>query len=215
MPRKRASRFPNLCCEVTLTRRVSLFVEDFGHEAFIKALMERVARQYGIGVEIKSYSVRGGHGKALTELRQYVRDLERSRVNLPDLLIVARDANCKGYLECKQEIVDKVTDKFKDLAICAIPDPHIQRWLLLDSAAFKAVLGRGCAAPDQKCDRDRYKELLLRSMRDTGISPPLGGMEYAEDIVNAMDLQRMEQTDDSLGRLLKELHDKFKEWSRT
>lgn len=173
-----------------MTRKVGLFVEDFGHEVFIKALVERFARQYGIRVEIKPYNVRGGHGRAIAELRQYVRDLERSWVNLPDLLIVARDANCKGYLECKQEI-DRVTDKFKDLAICAIPDPHIQRWLLLDSAAFKAVLGRGCAAPDQKCDRDRYKELLLRSMRDAGISPPLGGMEYAEDIVNVMDLQRM------------------------
>ncbi|MBI4331970.1 MAG: hypothetical protein HY673_11875 [Chloroflexi bacterium] len=195
-----------------MTRRVGLFVEDFGHEAFIKALVERIARQYGIGVEIKPYSVRGGHGRALAELKEYVRDLERGRVNLPDLLIVARDANCKGYLERKQEI-DRVTDKFKDLTICAIPDPHIQRWLLLDSAAFKAVLGKGCAAPDQKCNRDRYKELLLRSMRNAGISPPLGGMEYAEDIVNVMDLQRMERIDDSLGKLLKELHNKLKEWS--
>lgn len=194
-------------------RNISLFVEDSGHEAFLKALVQRLADQYEIAVKIRDYSVRGGHGKVFTELKQYRRDLRHSQEALPDLIIVATDANCKGFLERKKEI-DRAIADFSDWVICAIPDPHIERWLLLDSAAFKAVLGKGCATPDRKCDKDRYKRLLLEAIRSADIIPLFGGIEHAEDLVKAMDLQRMEQTDDSLGRLLKALHDKFKEWKR-
>jgi len=92
---------------------------------------------------------------AIKELKKYVRDLQRGRESLPDLLIVATDGNCKGFLERKRQI-EEVTKEFTRLVICAIPDPHIERWLLLDSAAFKKVLGKGCTAPIQKCERDLY-----------------------------------------------------------
>lgn len=98
--------------------------------------------------------------------------------------------------------------------IYAIPDPHIERWLLLDSAAFKKVLGKGCAAPGQKCERDLYKRLLIAAIRDAGREPLFDGVEYAEALVNAMDLDYLERTEESLGRLLKELRHKFQEWER-
>jgi hypothetical protein len=195
-------------------RRINFFVEDSGHEVFLNALVERLADQYGIKVGINHYSVTGGCGRMIKELGDYLRDLERGQNSLPDLLIVARDANCKGLFGCRQEIDNKVPPRFKDFTIYAIPDPHIERWVLLDSAAFKLVLGKGCAAPDQKCERDRYKHFLIEAIRNAGISPLLGGIEHVEDIVKAMDLHRMEMADESLGRLLKDLHDKFKQWSR-
>ena len=42
--------------------------------------------------------------------------------------------------------------------ILAPPDPHVERWLLLDGAAYKAVFGKGCDTPDLKCDRNHYKQ---------------------------------------------------------
>ena len=194
--------------------RIEFFAEDFGHEAFLRALIERLVCPYRIEVEVNSYSVRGGYGTALSELRQYLTDLQRGRRHLPDLIVVARDANCKGYPERKQEMEDNVPEKFKHLMVYAIPDPHIERWLLLDSSAFKTVLGRGCAAPDYKCERDRYKRLLVEAIRGAGISPLLGGMEHAEDIVHHMDLRRMEQMDVPFAKLLTDLNHRFKEWGR-
>lgn len=78
-----------------------------------------------------------------------MRDLKRQGRPYPDLIVVATDANCKGLNERTREIVCR-----DDPApmILAIPDPHLERWLLLDGAAFKAVFGKGCDAPDQKCD---------------------------------------------------------------
>ena len=77
--------------------------------------------------------------------------------------------------------------------ILAIPDPHVERWLLLDGAAFKSVFGRGCDAPDRKCDRGRYKRRLAESIVAAGVTPILGGIEFAEDIVQCMDIERAEQ----------------------
>lgn len=193
-------------------RRIVLFVEDYGHETFINTLVKRLACENGIEVKIENRNVRGGYGKVITEYQSYLRDLRREMDRLPDLLIAATDANCKGYSERRREI-EETNKEFKNFTVYAIPDPHIERWLLLDSAAFKSVLGKGCDAPDQKCSKDRYKKLLLEAIQNAGVTPPLGGMEYAEDIVNTMNLQRMEQADASFGKFLKDLHIKFKEWN--
>jgi hypothetical protein len=193
-------------------RRIVLFVEDYGHEEFIRALIQRLGREQHIALKIVSRSVRGGYGKVVGEWRTYLRDLEREREELPDLLIVATDANCKGYKKRKRE-VDEVNEKYKSFTVYAIPHPHVERWLLLDSAAFKSVMGKGCNAPDRKCSKDRYKQFLLEAMQNAGVIPPLGGVEYAEDIVNAMDLQRMASMNASFGKFLQDLKNKFKEWS--
>lgn len=171
-----------------MKRRIILFVEDEAHEKFIRALVQRLADESDTEVRIAGRSVRGGHGKVITEFQKYLRHIHREREGLPDLLIVATDANCKGYPERRKEI-DAKNKNFKDITVCAIPDPHIERWLLIDSSAFKKVLGKGCKAPDQKCSRDRYKKLLLESIQHAGITPLVKGIEHAREIVNAMDLR--------------------------
>ena len=106
--------------------------------------------------------------------------------------------------------IREVTDATAARVICAVPDPHIERWLLVDSAAFKSVLGRGCAAPDQKCEKARYKRLLIEAIRQAGIIPNLGGIEFAADIVAAMNLARASRLDPSLKPFLDELKTVFR-----
>lgn len=192
---------------------ISLFVEDFGHEEFLRALIERIAREQEISVVIHPRSVRGGRGKVLSELDQYVTDIERGREPLPDLLVVATDANCKGYGSRKrevEEVASRLEEKHPGILALAIPDPHIERWMLVDSHAFKAVLGRGCDAPDLKCERQRYKLLLLRAMEGAGIVPPLGGMEYASDIVENLALEKLTNLDKSLALTVSTLQNRLK-----
>jgi len=194
-------------------RRVILFAEDYAHETFISVLVKKLATENGINLEIISRSAQGGHGKAVSEFASYLKSLPYEREGLPDLIIVAIDANCKSYLECKAEI-EKVNQQFNYLTICAIPDPHIERWLLIDSSAFKAVLGQGCAAPDQKCEKDRYKRLLYEAVAATDITPLLGGIEYAQDIINNMNIQRAMNADVSFKKFITDLTRKFSEWRR-
>ena len=195
-------------------RNINLFVEDVAHEDFLIALIQRLANAYNVEINIKLSSVRGGHGKVITELRQYKRDLQSNQEDLPDLIIVGTDSNCKGLSERETEI-NQVTSDLADLVISMVPEPHIERWFLLDSAAFKTVFGRGCAVPDQKCERGRYKGLLLNAIYEATMVPPLDGIERVEELVNAIDLQRVMQSDRSIEKFIKALQRQFRIWQQT
>lgn len=190
--------------------RISFLGEDEGHRAFVVPLLRCVAAQYGIGVEIREYSVRGGFGEVENELEQYVRDLTAFEESLPDLVVVATDANCCGFPKRRKKL-ERIVEPVKDRVAFAVPDPHIERWMLLDPSAFKAALGKPCEVPDQKCNRGRYKGLLRKAVQDTGVTPLLGGMEHAEDVVANMDLAPTSRGDD-FGTFLQEVHAFFRRW---
>ena len=195
-------------------RNINLFVEDAAHENFLSALVQRLANEYNIKINIKASSVRRGHGMVITELKQFLQDLHRNKENLPDLVIVGTDSNCTPISEREKEI-NQITSDFADMVISMTPDPHIERWLLLDSEAFKTVFGKGCSTPDQKCERDRYKRMLLNAIINATKVPPLDGMERMEELVNAMNLQNMEQNDNSVQRFLRALRRQFRTWQQT
>lgn len=188
---------------------IALFGEDYAHRQIVGALAQRTADDFGISVHLDWRSAVRGHGRVIQELSFYLRDLTNQGGPYPDLIIVATDANCRGLGERVREV--QCTDAPAPMLL-AIPDPHIERWLLLDGAAFRSVFGRGCNAPDQKCDRDRYKNLLREAIHDAGITPVLGGIEFAEDIVRAMDLERAMQADNSLRSFVEELRRVFRQW---
>ena len=192
-------------------REIALFVEDFAHQEVIGALVQRLADEYSIDVQFNWRSAVRGHGRVVRELRDYLRDLRGQGSPLPDLIIVATDANCRGLNERKKEM-DQTTTPAP--MILAIPDPHIERWLLLDSAAFKTAVGRGCDAPDRKCDRDLYKRRLAAAIHAAGIMPSLGGIEFAEDIVQSMDINRAKRADRSFQRFVDPLVNVFQQWQR-
>ena len=195
-------------------RNISLFVEDVAHEDFLTALIRRIADDYNITVSIRASSVQGGHGTVITELKQYLRDLQHNKEDLPHLIIVGTDSNCKGLSERETEI-NQVTSDLGDLVISMVPEPHIERWLLLDSAAFKTVFGKGCPVPDQKCERGRYKGLLLNAIYEATMVSPLDGIERVEELVYAMNFQRVEQSDRSIHRFLTALQRRFRIWQQT
>ena len=195
-------------------RNINLFVEDEAHEIFLMALIQRLANTHNIEINITASNVRGGHGKVITELRQYKRDLQRNQEDLPDLIIVGTDSNCKGLSEREAEI-NQITSDFGNLIITMIPEPHIERWLLLDSEAFKTVFGRGCPVPDQKCERGRYKNMLLNAIYQATMVSPLDAIERVDELVNEMDLQRMAQSDRSIQRFFSTLQRQFRTWQQT
>ena len=195
-------------------RNISLFVEDTVHEDFLVALVQRVADAYNIEIDIKVSSVRDGHEKIITELKQYQQDLLYSAGELPDLIIVGTDSGGKGFLQREKEI-NQAIPNLVDRVISMIPKPHIERWLLLDSEAFKKVFGEDCSVPNRKCDRNRYKRLLLQAIRDAGVIPLLAGIEYTRDLVNTMNFQHMEQSDRSFRRFFRTLQHQFGAWQQT
>jgi hypothetical protein len=192
-------------------RKLVLFCEDSGHEAVIKAIISNLAPKGSI--QVVPLSSRHGKGRALAELGKYLKDIEHERTFRPDAIVAAIDANCIGYGNKRREIDEKIPDTLKVIPfIHAIPDPHVERWLLVDSHAFKQVFGKGCNAPDQKCEKDRYKMLLREAIKNAGGTPLLGGIEHSEEIVKNMDMMNVKRLDDSLKKFVEEFEEVLMQW---
>jgi hypothetical protein len=131
----------------------------------------------------------------------------KEQVQAPDILVVAIDANCKGYHEKRREIDAKLPTGFPDHIplIHAIPDPHIERWMLIDAAAFKAVFGKGCKPPDKKCEKDRYKKLLNDAILAADGEITISWVEHAEALLERIDIETLSRNDESARRFTEEL----------
>lgn len=156
----------------------------------------------------------GGFGKVETEVKRFLRDYKQGNAGFADLTIVVRDANCKGFND-RKALFDKIVKEVgfpTENIIYAIPDPHVERWMLLDADAFHQVFDVGCALPDQKCDKNRYKVVLLEQIREGELDPPLGGMEYADNIVAFLNIE-VANRDDSFSKFYHSATQKFRFWS--
>lgn len=188
--------------------QIDLYCEDRGHEQFVRALLGRLAQEFGFRLNLRAVSGRGGHGKALTEFRGWQRAVstEWNRAHeIPDLLVLLIDANCTGWAQAHREIKSSI-----DLAIfpryaIGCPDPHIERWCLADPVAIQEVLGIQAPADPGKCERHLYKQLLRRTILDADQPILTSEMEYAPDLVAAMDLFRAGKNQPSLKHFADEI----------
>lgn len=184
---------------------IDLFAEDRAHEEFLKAAIHRLAREEAKRVRIRFRSARGGHGKVLTELRFYQRAvLSQGLINasIPDLLFVAIDANCSSFNAARREIEERIESELRDRTVIACPDPHIERWYLDDKTAFTKVIGKQPRVGRKKCERDYYKTALASVITAAGYPATLGGIEFAEEIVEAIDFYAAGKIDRSFKHFL-------------
>lgn len=131
-------------------------------------------------------------------------------MTIPDLLVVAIDANCESYTAARKKVQDALVDEFRDRTVAACPDPHVERWYLADLEAFHAVVGITPKVRKDKCDRDYYKSVLASSVADAGHPPTLGGLEFARELAEALDYFRAGKADASLKHFLEEVGARFK-----
>jgi hypothetical protein len=184
--------------------RIDLFAEDRAHEELLCPLLERMAREQQRAVELRIRSARGGHGRAILELKLYQRSMLKGVAGgtLPDLLVVAIDANCKSYHDTLEEIQQALQDEFRHRTVGACPDPHIERWYLVDPDAFQQVVGIRPSIGKQKCERDVYKRLLAEAVVEAGHPATLGGIEFARELAEAIDYYRAGKAEPALKHFL-------------
>ncbi len=83
---------------------------------------------------------------------------------------------------------------------------------MADPVALQLVTGSpGLAAlPPIRCQRDLYKMRLREEFAKGGVTPPLGGAEYADEIVSAMDIYRASKNDTSFDTFVRDLRNYFR-----
>lgn len=87
-------------------REIALFGEDRAHQLVVGALLRRLAQEQRVEVSLTWRQAYGGHGRMKHELNEYLRALRRHREPLPDLIVAATDANCKGLNARTREITN-------------------------------------------------------------------------------------------------------------
>jgi hypothetical protein len=182
-------------------RRVAVFLEDSAQEAIIPPIFMRLATEEGFTpdeLDIQVLSARGGG--SLSAFRQFIKDARKHGHLQADLLIVGADANCKGFTT-RRNLVQKAATKspYQEI-ITAIPDPHIERWYLLDTAALSRAVGVQLVVnpPAYKCEKNHYKTLLRQAFLRSGVVPPLGGIEYGPLIAQYTNLYSASKQDHGL-----------------
>lgn len=180
--------------------KVDLFAEDRAHEAFLDALVRRLFREVGTETLIRHRSPLGGHGKMLTELEAFQKIIQGRQpgIDVPDILVVARDANCQRFTQARQAVHGLIDQRVFPAFAIACPDPHIERWFLADPVSFQQVIGAESRPGRRKCERDLYKRKLADAIRRGGHPPTLGGIEFAAELIAVMDLYRAGRNEPSL-----------------
>ncbi|MHC4066546.1 MAG: hypothetical protein ACYSUI_18885 [Planctomycetota bacterium] len=174
---------------------IPCFVEDDGHEAFLRALVRRLSSEEGghhEAVQADFRSSAGGRGKALSSLRQYLRDVRRGYVSARPILAVVLDGNCQESKATRRKVLELADDSglAPDQVLVGVPDPHIERWYLDQHALQQGVNAEiRIQAPGYKCERGRYKAALRKAFEPAGITPLAGGVEFASEILPHMDLE--------------------------
>ena len=173
---------------------VGIFVEDQAHKRLLLPLIQRLAREEKVTVRPHVYSATGGHSRVMDEFRLHQRLLERAHM---DFLVVAIDGNC-DWTKARQRIEGATDESFAERVVVACPDPHIEHWYLVDSAAFKAVVGSEPHMKKEKCARDYCKQILSDMVRAAGHPSILGGLEFAEELAEEMNFFRAGKRSPSL-----------------
>jgi hypothetical protein len=185
--------------------RIVFFLEDAAQESLIPNLFRRLIVEAGLDPACFRQDVLYGRGgQSLKALRNFVEDSRKHKHLNADLLVVGSDANCKGFTSRRDWVAKKTLKSVYRDVVCAIPDPHIERWYMLDMAALGAaadVQVQG-AAPAYKCDKDHYKKLLRDAFQGSGIEPPLGGSEFGPSLAQKMDLYAAGKQDHGLAAFL-------------
>ena len=182
--------------------KVILFLEDNAQEVFIRALVERLIMDEGKNLndyEFRLLNSRGGG--SIRAYKNFLRQgKKRNHLIAADVLIVGSDGNCNGFLKRKQQLLDASKNIPYPEVITAVPDPHIERWYMLDAEALANAAGVPVqvVSPRVKCDKNHYKTLLKKTFTDQNVFPPLGGAEYGSLIATSMDIYKAETIDHSL-----------------
>lgn len=192
--------------------RADLFVEDVAHQKLLEPLIWRVAQEENLTVRCQIRSARGGHPRAIREFQLYQQGLTDGflQTTSPDLIVVAIDSNCSTLSQTRDEILHATNADYQHLLICACPDPHIERWYMADIDSFYRVIGHQPRLGRVKCERDYYKQILGQAIKEGGHPASLGGIEFASELANNMNLYRAGKSNASLKAFLDDLRKKLR-----
>lgn len=179
---------------------VFLVTEDAGMESFVRALVERIAIEEELPMSLTAIAARGGAGRAKAEFVVLQDVLVKGMYpgTSPDFIIVGIDANGAGWHARRNEVLAAVAPEWNGRVVVVCPDPHLERWIFTDSAAFRSVVGVGPPGPPTGTGKDRWKNLLSQTLANAGVTTLVDEYDIVPDLVDELDLHRAGRSEASL-----------------
>ncbi len=189
---------------------IIFFLEDGAQEALIPHIVRRLIVDEGknpLDYELRTLSARGGG--SIRAYKEFIKGVKKRKTPTADVLIVGSDGNCNGFAKRRTQLNAAAKDVPYPAIITAIPDPHVERWYLLDSQALAGAAGVPLQAipPSAKCDKGHYKKLLKGAFAQHNLFPPLGGAEYGPLVAQKMDLYAAGVADHALRDFIEQVRD--------
>jgi hypothetical protein len=184
--------------------RLVLFCEDRGHEAFVGALVKRLARDLGVPApRVDPVVARGGHGKVLTELELWQKAVRAGVVpSAADGAVILIDGNGLGGPEQRRAVERVVDVSVLPAVVIGCPEPHVEAWCAADVAALQRVTGADVPPVPRKPGRGSFKRWLREALEDAGHPVLTDPMDIAADLLPQMDLFRAAKASPSLAHLI-------------
>lgn len=193
---------------------LDLFCEDSGHEVFVTNLVRAMARSLAVPEpQVKPISARGGHGRAISELKAWQRGLLQGSLTRGDALIMLIDANSTGWRAMDKEIRAAIDASLYPHVLIGCPDPHVEVWCAADPVAFQSLFSVAVPPAPARGGRLVYKQWLRTALEQTGAMVLGDPMDISLDLLPAMDLNRACRNDASLNHLVGDLRPLL-QWSR-
>lgn len=187
------------------------FLEDSAQEALIPNLVRRlIVDEHKISTDYELLVLSARGGGSIRAYKEFIKSVKKRKSPAADILIVGSDGNCNGFAKRRAQLSAAAKDAPYSTIVTAIPDPHIERWYLLDSQALSGASGVPVQAipPNAKCDKGHYKKLLRDAFAKHNLVPPLGGAEYGPCVAATMDLYAAGVSDHAL----RDFVDQIRSW---
>ena len=185
---------------------LDLFCEDSGHEVFVTNLVRVIARSLTVPEPLlKPISARGGHGKAISELKAWQRGLRSGSLVRGDALLVMIDANSTGWRGMDREIRCAIDSSLYPHVLVGCPDPHVEVWCAADPTAFQSLFSVPVPPAPTRGGRLIYKQWLRKALEEAGTMVLGDPMDISLDLLPVIDLNRGCRNDASLNHLVSDL----------
>ena len=187
---------------------VGLLAEDTAQLRFLSPMVERVAADLGTEAKLNVVSARGGIPTMRAALSFHMEQAAKGRIEADDVLLVAQDANRRGFSAISRELRDILeAGGYYGTTVLAVPDPYIEAWYLADPQSLQTLTSsaRALRTPQRGSRDRRYKDELSAIIAELSGDATANDDEFTLQIVSAMNLYRAGRNVPSLGSFINEL----------
>ena len=171
-------------------------------------MIDRIVADLDIDARSRAVSAHGGIPTMRAALSNHLGLAATGKSAALDILLVAQDANRRGFSAVSGELRDILENGgYHGAIVLAIPDPYIEVWYLADPQSLQTLLGaaRALRTPGRGSRGRQYKVELRRVFAESGRDISSGNAEFATEIVSVMNLYRAGRNVPSLGNFINEL----------